>query len=67
MSKIQGRRRTTPQTVQALYRIADEQGWLVGETLERALAALQVEARGPLRHDPFQAVSGGAILPTYDI
>jgi hypothetical protein len=35
--------RTTPQTVEALYAIADRQGWLVGETLERALAALQRE------------------------
>ena len=34
--------RTTPQTVEALYAIADRQGWLVGETLEHALA-------GPLR------------------
>ena len=35
--------RTTPQTVEALYAIADRQGWLVGETLEHALAALQRE------------------------
>jgi hypothetical protein len=35
--------RTTPQTVEALYEIADQQGWLVGETLEHALAALQRE------------------------
>ena len=41
--------RTTPQTIEALYAIADRQGWLVGETLERALAALQRElaGRGP--------------------
>jgi hypothetical protein len=38
--------RTTPQTVEALYAIADQQGWLVGETLERALAALQRELAG---------------------
>jgi hypothetical protein len=38
--------RTTPQTVEALYAIADRQGWLVGETLERALAALQRELVG---------------------
>jgi hypothetical protein len=38
--------RTTPQTVEALYAIADRQGWLVGETLERALAALQRELAG---------------------
>lgn len=38
--------RTTPETVQALYAIADQQGWLVGETLEHALAALQRELKG---------------------
>jgi hypothetical protein len=38
--------RTTPQTVEALYAIADREGWLVGETLERALAALQRELAG---------------------
>jgi len=27
--------------VRGLYAIADRQGWLVGETLEHALAALQ--------------------------
>jgi hypothetical protein len=27
--------RTTPETVAAFYGIADAQGWLVGETLER--------------------------------
>jgi hypothetical protein len=35
--------RTTPATVEAFYDIADRQGWKVGETLERALAALQRE------------------------
>lgn len=35
--------RTTPATVEAFYAIADQQGWLVGETVERALAALQRE------------------------
>lgn len=38
--------RTTTATVQALYAIADRQGWLVGETLEHALAALQRELDG---------------------
>ncbi len=38
--------RATPQTVEALYAIADQQGWLVGETLERALAALRRELAG---------------------
>ena len=38
--------RTTPQTVEALDAIADQQGWLVGETLERALAALRRELAG---------------------
>ncbi len=35
--------RTTPQTVEGFYAIADAQGWLVGETIEHALAALQRE------------------------
>jgi hypothetical protein len=38
--------RTRPQTVEALYAIADQQGWLAGETLERALAALRRELAG---------------------
>jgi hypothetical protein len=33
--------RTTPATVEAFYDIADRQGWKVGETLEKALEALQ--------------------------
>jgi hypothetical protein len=43
---VQFNARTTPQTVEALYAIADQQHWLVGETLERALAALQRELAG---------------------
>lgn len=35
--------RTTPRTVDAFYAIADQEGWLVGETVEQALAALQRE------------------------
>jgi hypothetical protein len=38
--------RTTPETVEAFYAIADRKGWLVGETVERALAALQRELAG---------------------
>jgi hypothetical protein len=38
--------RTTPQTVEALCAIADQQKWLVGETRERALAALRWEVAG---------------------
>ena len=38
--------RTTPETVDAYYAIADQQGWLVGETIERALSALQRELSG---------------------
>jgi hypothetical protein len=38
--------RTTPQTVEGMYAIADQKGWLVGETLEHALAALQRELTG---------------------
>ncbi len=35
--------RAKPETIEALYAIADRQGWLIGETLEHALAALQRE------------------------
>jgi hypothetical protein len=38
--------RATPETVEAFYAIADQQGWLVGETLEHALAALKRELAG---------------------
>ena len=38
--------RATPETVEAVYAIADRQGWLVSEALERALAALQRELEG---------------------
>jgi hypothetical protein len=38
--------KTTPETVDALYAIAEQQGWKVGETLERALAALKRELAG---------------------
>lgn len=41
--------RTTPETVEAFYAIADRQGWLVGETVEHALAALQRELEGQSR------------------
>jgi len=32
--------KTTPETVDALYAIAERQGWKVGETFEKALEAL---------------------------
>ena len=35
--------RAKPETIEAFYAIADRQGWLVGETREHALAALQRE------------------------
>jgi hypothetical protein len=38
--------RTTPQAVEALCAIAESAGMLVGETLERALAALRWEVTG---------------------
>ena len=41
--KAQFNVRTTPQTVDEFYRLADQKGWLVGETLEHALAALKRE------------------------
>ena len=38
--------RATPETVEAFYAIADQQGWLVSEALEHALAALKREFAG---------------------
>jgi hypothetical protein len=35
--------RLTPEAVEMFYRIADERGWTMGATVERALAALQAE------------------------
>lgn len=37
--------KTTPEASQAFYAIADAQGWKVGETFERALAALECELK----------------------
>lgn len=34
-------------TIESLYAIADAQGWVLGETLERALAALERELARP--------------------
>lgn len=38
--------RTTQECFNGMYAIADQQGWLVGETLERAYAALKRELEG---------------------
>ncbi len=38
--------RTTRECADGMYAIADQQGWLVGETLERAWAALKRELEG---------------------
>lgn len=38
--------RTTKECADGMYAIADQQGWLVGETLERAYAALRRELEG---------------------
>lgn len=35
-----------PEVIEAFYRIADEQGWVLGETLERAVRALSGEITG---------------------
>ncbi|QGY03600.1 hypothetical protein MMSR116_18180 [Methylobacterium mesophilicum SR1.6/6] len=43
---IQFNCRTTPACADGMYAIADSQGWLVGETLERAYAALKRELEG---------------------
>jgi hypothetical protein len=32
-----------PDVIEEFYRIADEQGWVLGETLERAVRALRTE------------------------
>ncbi len=40
---VQFNARTTQDTYDALYAIADRQGWKISETLEHALAALQRE------------------------
>ena len=37
--------RITPEAAETFYRIADERGWTVGATVERALAALEIELR----------------------
>lgn len=33
--------KASQEAIDAFYRISDEQGWVLGETLERALAALE--------------------------
>ncbi len=38
--------RATPETVEAFYAIADQQRWLISETLDHALAALKRELAG---------------------
>jgi hypothetical protein len=35
--------KVTQDTVNLFYRLTDSQGWVLGETLERALEALQRE------------------------
>lgn len=38
--------KASDETIQRLYAIADAEGWVLGETLERALEALQREIDG---------------------
>jgi len=38
--------KASQDAVDAFYRISDEQEWVLGETLERALAALERELKG---------------------
>jgi hypothetical protein len=40
---IQFNCKATQETIDTFYALADQNGWLVGETLERAVAALQRE------------------------
>lgn len=35
--------RASPETLEALYAVSDQQGWLLCQTLERAIAALRRE------------------------
>jgi len=41
--------RVMPASLDKVYAIADEQNWLVGETIERALEALERELKGETR------------------
>jgi hypothetical protein len=43
---MQSNARATPETVEAFYAIANQQGWMVSEALEHALAALKRELAG---------------------
>jgi hypothetical protein len=38
--------KVSSETLAAFYAIADAQGWILGETLERAVAALKREIGG---------------------
>jgi hypothetical protein len=38
--------KATAATIDLFYRLSDSQGWVLGETLERALAALERELAG---------------------
>jgi hypothetical protein len=40
--------KATQATIDLFYRLSDSQGWVLGETLERALAALERELSGQL-------------------
>ena len=56
MKKLQRRRRTgrnlqlnlkvDARTLESFYEITDREGWVLGETLQRAIAALQKELAG---------------------
>ena len=35
--------KTTPETIEKIYQIADQKGWGIGETLERAIKALEMD------------------------
>ena len=43
--------KASQETVDAFYAISDRQGWVLGETLEHALAALERQLAGERRQD----------------
>jgi hypothetical protein len=48
-----------PQVIEAFYAIAEKQGWVLGQTLERAVEALQKEVGSGKRKDVNQSGAGG--------
>jgi hypothetical protein len=49
---VQFNLKASQETVDAFYAISDSQGWVLGETLEHALAALQRELGQGITPEP---------------